>query len=773
MKKSVPFEGPLGAKLMLVGEAPGSNEEAQGRPFVGGAGKLLDKLLMNAGIARDECRIGNVCCERPAANKWENLTEEQIAIGTKHLLEDIERVQPNLILALGAHAMETLVGEDKIGLWRGSMFTSFTKGGKQIKVLPTYHPAGLMRNWDGMPLAAMDFKKAAKEMQFPELRRKTRETIINPTISEVWELLAQFNRAEKISFDIETNRPKEGQSIFITSIAIADSPNRALCIPFVDEDKTPYWDVGREIAILKALKQLLENPNVQKVAQNAQFDMGVLEWKFGIRVNPLHLDTMCGFHTLYSELPKGLDTLTSIYTDQPYYKNWSGKGFDMFQRYNGMDAMVTYECGERIEEDLKELGVWDFYLKHIAPLILVLLEMQLQGVRIDPALLEKAKEEVGGRLAKNEERLEKALDHSLNVNSNKQMVEFLYEEMGLPVKLNRRSKNPTADEETLRAFANKTQSPIFDLILAIRGDGKLLSTYLEAELKEGRMHTSYNIGGSLKMDGKLISGPESGRLSSSRSIVMCSGTNLQNVPEGICRQVFIPDEGKVWVKIDLDQAEARVVGYLAEDKGMMERFETGGDIHTFNASCIEGISEGEINADQRYEAKRSVHAWNYLESYRGYARRVGISEVLGYQRQENYFRVCPGVRIWQKEVIAQLNKSRIMTTPTGRRRIFFGRWGAELHKKAVSFVPQSVIADVLNEGLVKLAGLLREEGLDAQLLLQVHDEVDLQCWKKDLWMIRGLLKEAFDISINIKGRIIKIPFRIEVGSNWDNTEVVT
>jgi len=747
----VPFEGSMNAKIYIVGEAPGKEEELRGKPFVGGAGRILDRLLMEAGLSRKECRIGNVMRVRPPNNNFNHFYHDksgkepkpELVEGRRYLREDIVKVKPNIVLCLGNEAMKAVLGHSGVTNWRGSVVWSKELG---CKVMVTIHPASLMRNWDYMPLVLFDFKKLAKESESREHKVMKRIFKIEPTFEEVVEWLERAKKVRRLSYDVETS------GLHITAVGLADSKISAICIPFTRGSGAPYWRLEEEEYVWKLLKEVLEDERVEKVAQNAQFDNIIFKVNpYHIQVKGLVLDTMCGWHTIYPELPKSLDVLCSVYTDQPYYKHWIHTSNDtQFWTYNAMDAAITFECAEHIEREMGEFEVKEFYYRMVHPLIGIVQEMQERGVKIDRGVRDEMRKKVEREVESLQVKLDKAVGRHVNVMSPKQLKELLYEDLGLPPKYKRGTASVTTDEKALQELSIKYPSPIFDLILKIRHSRKLLGTYLgEKEGKDGRMRCSYVVGGT-----------ETGRLASKES-VFGTGGNLQNVPKE-CRKMFVADEGKVLVEADLSQAEARVVAYLSEDERLIRLFEEGGDIHRQNAAWIFNKEVGEVTERERTLAKRLVHGTNYGLGPRSFAMEVGIGEREAKALMEKYFDTFPKVMAWRLKIQKELSRCRTLVTPMGRKRTFFARWGESLFREAYAHIPQSTVADYLNCALIRL----KERWKECEVLLQVHDSIIIQCEEGEIekWVRR--LLEAFDIEVVIGGRMVKIPVEVKVGKNW-------
>ncbi len=314
-------------------------------------------------------------------------------------------------------------------------------------------------------------------------------------------------------------------------------------------------------------------------------------------------------------------------------------------------------------------------------------------------------------------------------------------------------------------MSQKFPGVIFDVLLKIRQCKKLLSNYLiNKGGEDGRIRCSYVIGGT-----------ETGRLSSRKS-VFNTGMNLQNIPPGVCRRMFIADEGKTFVNVDLSQAEARVVAYIAEEIRQIKVFEDEGDIHQLNADNLppdftpKGSAYENVPNPRRLFAKKHVHAFNYGEGAWAFAKEAGIPRLEATAIRNKYFDSYPSIRAYHMGVQSALNKNRVMTTPMGRRRTFFGPWGDQLFREAYAFVPQSTVGDVLNLALI---GFCKINKL-ATPMLQIHDAFLVQCDDNQdmIDRVSADMREAFKIPLSIKGRTFTIPIDIKVGKNWDEMEEV-
>lgn len=327
--------GPRTARIAFVGEAFGEQEALTGLPFVGNAGQELSRLLLEAGIDRRECFLTNVLAARPPDNKLDAWCSSRAEVGKDYshtplrqgkylrseflgeltrLKEELEVVQPNIIVALGGTALWALSGSGAIGAFRGT--TAEAKLVKGRKMLATYHPSYLFKMWSHRPIVLADLMKARHESVFPEVRRPAREVLVYPTFEEMeaWYCDHAMN-AHMLAVDIET---RAGQ---ISDIGFASSRKYALVLTFLSprSDDGNYWrEADDEVRAWKFVQRLLALP-CKKLFQNGIFDTSYL-MRQGLRVVNCADDTMLLHHSMYPELQKGLGFLGSIYTSESAWK---------------------------------------------------------------------------------------------------------------------------------------------------------------------------------------------------------------------------------------------------------------------------------------------------------------------------------------------------------------------------------------------------------------------------------------------------------------------
>lgn len=335
-------------KIAIVGEAFGAEEERAGLPFVGASGQELTRILNEAGINRGECYLTNVFNFRPRDNDLDVICFGKSDCGKGYpypaltngkylrpeffaeisrLRAELETAKPNIVVALGNTASWALLGQTAISKIRGAVAPSTLVPG--LKVLPTYHPAAIIRQWDLRHVTILDLMKARVESAFPEIRRIARRINVPDSVNDIVSYAeTKIAPAKELSVDIET---ASGQ---ITCIGFAPNIEEALVIPIVDYTKPDrcYWpSLSIEVEVWKKIKWILNMP-MPKFGQNFLYDVTYLWSVYGIKPRNISDDTMLLHHSLMPESPKGLDFLGSVYCNESSWKGLRARGKHTLKR---------------------------------------------------------------------------------------------------------------------------------------------------------------------------------------------------------------------------------------------------------------------------------------------------------------------------------------------------------------------------------------------------------------------------------------------------------
>jgi uracil-DNA glycosylase family 4 len=749
---------------MIVGDAPGKTDESSLTPFSGSAGVELTKMLNEAGILRSEVYLTNICKRRPPWNDLENWIYEGkippadyiptdlgwvhpwLAEGIEELEKEIDLIKPNLIIALSDEVLSYLCGRDSIAKWRGSCIKSRLVGDRSYKVLPTYHPATVLKQWSWRWITVHDLRRAAREADYEHLIVRPESYIIRPDFSTAMHWLAQIPLlTDKVSVDIETSRGR------IDCISFAWTKEKAICIPFSKREAPhSYWTEEEELTIRLEIRNLLQK--VKVIGQNWAYDQQYICKEFGV-IARLHMDTMLQHHVHFPGTPKSLDYIASLYCENYTYWKDEGKEVDEHipeeQRwiYNCKDTTYTLEAAETLETVEKQIalkttpfGTPPEIQHRLFPYVL---EAMLRGVRLDL----KARTQLVFTLTEEESKrqtfLNTVLGAPLNPRSPKQLQRLFYEELQLPVIVDRKTRRPTTNADALDSFAKADPilRPICAAINQIRQLSNFRSFCAQPIDSDGRIRCSYN-----------IAGTETFRFASSED-AFGFGTNLQNVSSGDersaefplpnLRKLFIPDEGCEIGDFDAAQADARVVAWEANDEPLMELFnDPSRDLHNENTATIFGHCKGKDDPN-RQAAKTGVHLTNYGGTPPVLATALGITRHEAERFQRRWFDAHPAIAEWHRRTLAQITSRRYVENAFGYRRFYFDRIEGIL-KEALAWIPQSTVAIAVNLGIMQVIDRNRSAGV--QFLLQVHDSAVFQ-WPKNTPGLFDKIRQDMLVSI--------------------------
>jgi DNA polymerase I-like protein with 3'-5' exonuclease and polymerase domains/uracil-DNA glycosylase len=742
--------GPLGAKILIVGDLPAEQDILKGEPFVGGGGYELNKLLNEAGTFREHCALTLVMQDRVKGASVDNvvattkkaITVEHVLYKGKYVLPEvvegierlratIERVKPNVVVPTGNLGLWALTGEWSTNNWRSSIMESTLVPG--TKVIPTLSPARLMAQWSIRPIMVHDLKRAVRESAFPEIRRPAYEFIIRPNFEQAEAALqgliakAEAAQAEgrrmKLAGDIET------RAGHIACIAFAWSATEAVCIPLMCQSSTEgYWTEEQEVHLVEMMIRLMRICEI--VGQNWNYDAQYIyrHWHF---LCPNVKDTMIQQHSCFSNLDKNLAFLSSMYCDDHLYwkddrTNWTegpkGEGEDKYWAYNCTDAVRTYAIEEVLGKVIPALGLSEVehFQQVLAP---VVLKTMNKGLRIDYAERLKLKGRLLQGIVERENWLAEVLGREVNIKSPKQMQELFYTEFGLKPIINRKTKTVTTDDEALQKLAVREPilAPVARKIRELRSLGVFNSTFIEARPDvDGRMRCSFN-----------VCGTDTYRFAS-RQNAFGTGLNMQNIPSGgemeddglelpNVRTIFIPDEGREFFDIDLDSADLRIVTWESSCQRMKQWFREG------KKPYIEVMKEYYQNPDMTKSShpreyamfKALCHGTNYLGTPQGISPRIGLEVGRVAKIQEWYFSLCPEIRLWQEDIKKQVSGRRWIKNVFGYKFHFFDRIEGNVFNQAVAWLPQSSVACLINRGYEAIDRTLPE----VDVLIQVHDSL--------------------------------------------------
>ncbi|MDS0787135.1 DNA polymerase I [Proteus vulgaris] len=613
-------------------------------------------------------------------------------------------------------------------------------------------------------------KEASISANFPVITQENYEAILTHESLAHWvELL---KKAPAFAFDTETDSLNNIDARLI-GMSFAIEPGKAAYIPLRHEyldapDQLPVDDV------LAALKPILEDKNILKIGQNLKFDRGIMENE-GIELNGIHFDTMLESYVLNSVSNRhDMDTLAEKHLNHKTttFEEIAGKGkgqltFNQIEveqatLYAAEDADITLLLHQALYPQIEAIEP----IKHVyrdieMPLVPVLSRMERKGVLIDAQVLAVQSQEITQRLVEIEKETFALAGQEFNLSSPKQLQEILFDKLQLPVIKKTPKGAPSTNEEVLEELAHSHELP--RLILEHRGLAKLKSTYtdklpLMVNSKTKRVHTSYH---------QAVTA--TGRLSSREP-------NLQNIPvrneEGRrIRQAFIAREGFKIVAADYSQIELRIMAHLSQDKGLLDAFAQGKDIHRATASEVFGIPLEEVTSEQRRSAKAINFGLIYGMSAFGLSQQIGVERKEAQRYMDLYFERYPGVLDYMERTRKQASEQGYVETLDGRRLYLpeinsknaIRRKASE--REAINAPMQGTAADIIKKAMIAVDHWICNECPDdVHMIMQVHDELVFEVresyLEKTNTMIHKLMEGSMELAIPLK-------VEVGVGNNWD------
>ena len=604
------------------------------------------------------------------------------------------------------------------------------------------------------------------------------ETILDQARFDVW--LKKLNDAKLVAFDTETTGI-DAQQAQLVGLSFAVKPGEAAYIPLTHS----YMGVPEQLdrdTVLRALKPLLEDPDKAKVGQHAKFDMNILancaiggDQACGITVQGIAYDTMLESYVLDSTATRhDMDSLALKYLGHATtsFQDIAGKGvkqltFDQISLeqagpYAAEDADVTLRLHQVLHEKLTAIPSLNAVLTDIEmPLVPVLARIERQGALVDANLLGIQSVELGDKLVALEREAFAIAGEEFNLGSPKQLGVILYEKLGLPI-ISKTAKGQPSTAEAVLAELAEQDFPLPKVLMQYRSLSKLKSTYTDRlpeqiNPRTGRIHTSYH---------QAVTA--TGRLSS-------SDPNLQNIPirtaEGRrIRQAFVAPQGYKLLAADYSQIELRIMAHLAKDEGLLHAFRNNLDVHSATAAEVFGVELDEVTTDQRRSAKAINFGLIYGMSAFGLAKQIGVDRKQSQAYIDRYFARYPGVLDYMERTRAQASEQGYVETIFGRRLYLPEinaknpalRKGAE--RTAINAPMQGTAADIIKKAMVAVDNWLSASGLDARVILQVHDELVLEVREDLVEQVRDEVRSHMSDAAKLD---VPLVVEVGVGNNWD------
>ncbi|EKT4482770.1 DNA polymerase I [Pseudomonas putida] len=598
------------------------------------------------------------------------------------------------------------------------------------------------------------------------------ETILDQARFEAW--LEKLRQAPLFAFDTETTG-LDAQKAQLVGLSFAVAPHEAAYVPLAHDYEGAPAQLDRE-AVLLALKPLLEDPAKAKVGQNAKYDINILaNGSPAIEMRGVAYDTMLESYVLNSTATRhDMDSLAQKYLDHTTiaFEDIAGKGakqltfnqihLDKAGPYAAEDADITLRLHQALQARLAQTPSLQPVLMDIEmPLVPVLAKIERQGALVDAALLHVQSGELGVKMAELEQRAYALAGEEFNLGSPKQLGAILYDKLGMPVLSKTAKGQPSTAEAVLDELA-LLGYPLPEVLMQYRSLSKLKSTYTDKlpgqiNPRTGRIHTSYQ---------QAVAA--TGRLSS-------SDPNLQNIPirtaEGRrIRQAFIASPGYKLLAADYSQIELRIMAHLAKDEGLLHAFRNDLDVHRATAAEVFGVALEDVTTDQRRKAKAINFGLIYGMSAFGLAKQIGVDRKQSQDYIDRYFARYPGVLAYMERTRAQAAEQGFVETLFGRRLYLPDinaknpalRKGAE--RTAINAPMQGTAADIIKRAMVNVDNWLSESGLDARVILQVHDELVLEVREDLVQQVKDEIRQHMSQAAQLD-----VPLLVEagIGANWD------
>ena len=595
-------------------------------------------------------------------------------------------------------------------------------------------------------------------------------TILDQQTLDAW--VEKLKNSEVFAFDLETDG-LDTLTANIVGLSFAVAPGEAAYLPVAHD----YLDAPQQLdrdAVLAQLKPLLEDPDASKVGQNLKYDRGVLK-NYDIELAGIKYDTMLESYILNSVVGKhDMDSLSARWLNHKTitFEEIAGKGknqltfnqiaLEQAAHYAAEDADVTLQLHLKMWPELeKEAGPKKVFEQIEMPLLKVISRVERNGVLIDQAILAQHSKELTSRLAELELKAHELAGEPFNLSSTKQLQVILFEKQGIKPTKKTPGGAPSTSEEVLAELA--LDYPLPKVILEHRGLSKLKSTYtdklpLMINPVSGRVHTSYH---------QAVTA--TGRLSS-------TDPNLQNIPvrndEGRrIRQAFVAGKGNRIVAADYSQIELRIMAHLSQDKGLLDAFSQGEDIHRATASEVFGVPLSKVTGEQRRSAKAINFGLIYGMSAFGLSRQLNIGAGEAKKYMDLYFERYPGVLRYMENTRQLAASNGYVETLDGRRLWLpdikssnaIRRKAAE--RAAINAPMQGTAADIIKRAMIAVDDWLQKQTDDAvRMIMQVHDElvfeIKAEAVDEASKQIRALMEGSMALDV---------PLLVEVGvgDNWD------
>ncbi|HEX7541461.1 MAG TPA: DNA polymerase I [Anaerolineales bacterium] len=606
---------------------------------------------------------------------------------------------------------------------------------------------------------------------------KNMKVIVVDSVAGLAALAEALSNASVISFDTETTSTDEMTASLVgISLAMKDGEGYYIPVGHNTGTQLPFEQV------VSTLRQPLTDARIPKIGHHLKYDFIMLA-RYGVRVAPLGFDTMVAEWVIDpGSRNLGLKNLAGVRLGESMTRIEELIGTGKNQRsmaevviaeaapYAAADAETTLRLMPLLEAELKRVPkLWNLFVNIEVPLIPVLADMEMAGIALDKDFFANFSVELNERMAELEKQIYAAVGKTFNLNSTQQLSDVLFGTLRLSPP-DKGRKTASGHYSTAAGVLDEMsgQHPVVDMILEYRELSKLKSTYVDAlpmqiHPEDGRVHTSFSQTATV-----------TGRLSS-------SDPNLQNIPTRTdlgrrVRRGFVADPGNVLVSLDYSQIELRIVAHMAGDEAMLNAFRAGQDIHATTAAAIYGVPLEAVTKEMRRHSKAINFGLIYGMSAFGLTRSTELTLSESQDFVEAYFKQFPGVKKYLDGIRKEAARTGYVETMLGRRR-YFPNLKSGLNqamknreeREAINAPIQGTAADIMKIAMIKIPPALAQAGLHGKMLLQVHDELVVECTRTELSGVVGVVRDVMENAYPLG-----IPLTTEArwGMNWDEMRPV-
>jgi len=570
---------------------------------------------------------------------------------------------------------------------------------------------------------------------------------------------------KSVSFDTETTGV-DSNNCELVGMSFCFNPFEAYYVPIPEL----YNDA---LETLKIFKPFFENESIEKVGHNLKFDMEVLYW-YEIKVDGKLFDTMIAHYLLQPDLRNKLDFLSKTYLNynmipieeligkkDKNQKSMRSVEIDTIKEYAAEDADVAFQLKQVFAQKLNEQKLENLFYDVEMPLLHVLVDMEVEGVKIDVETLNQYSIELAQEIKSLEHEIISMAGHSFNISSPKQLGEVLFDKLKIIENPKQtKTKQYSTGEEILQKLIHK--HPIISKILDYRSFTKLKSTYVDAlplliNPRTGRIHTTYN---------QAVA--STGRLSS-------NNPNLQNIPIRTekgreIRKAFIPRNVDYSIlSADYSQIELRIIASLSGEENMLDDFRKGLDIHTATASRVYGVKIEDVTPEMRRNAKTVNFGIVYGISAFGLSERINISRKEAATIIEQYFNKYPGIKKYMEDTISFARINGYVQTILGRKRYINDINSANFNQRgfaernAINAPIQGSSADMIKIAMINIFRAFKNNNIKSKLIMQVHDELVFDIYKPELEIAKEIIINEMKNSLPL---ISSVEVEVKFANNW-------